>query len=319
MSRKAEISSLNARLKAIEENDLRRREENDRIRREEIYELLGQLHILLDDSENKPEKCDLKDEVPTKHKQLSNSDDLDLGDVLRSVTAQDSVSSRKAPRICRFYKVGNCRFGSGCRNIHTMPLREISSASSYYTSQARSTITKQTSTSVPREHNFAALLPTKDPRLRDSIPVNKYGERVDPYVEKPAEAIWEPYIRQVKRIRLCNAYYLTGRCTAKECNYYHGRLKFDPVDAIRYQLKTERCNKRARCRRLDCLYGHHCQSLSCDGAKLCRFDQYTHTQDLKVVRWETPDGRTAPDELQENRVLPDTSGLNIPDGLLILP
>ncbi|KAL4905490.1 hypothetical protein BDW74DRAFT_177858 [Aspergillus multicolor] len=80
MSKKAEISSLNARLKAIEENDMRRREENEHIRREEIHELLGQLHILLDGGDE-PEKCDLLDDLPIEHKQPPQRDDPDLGEI----------------------------------------------------------------------------------------------------------------------------------------------------------------------------------------------------------------------------------------------
>ncbi|KAL4990772.1 hypothetical protein BDW68DRAFT_174763 [Aspergillus falconensis] len=289
MLKRDQIASINAKLRFIQKNE--------RKRCEELNELVSQLHLLLED-ENGSDGCEVKDEALTKHGQLENFENWSFEGqpaFPKSTKAGKPASIRSipsSPKLCRFYQMGKCRYGGQCRNIHTTPLRELSSSLSYNTSRSTSTQTKRSTRRGLDETDFAAILPIPgNPKLRDSIPVNNYGERIDPHSFRPSQSVWDAYNRQVQQHKLCNDYYITGECTGDKCPYYHGRLDFDPVDAIKYELRKK---------------------TSCVGKKPCRFDTYAHEEDLAVARWEAPEGRTTLDEWLGHGLPEGSSALSNP-------
>ncbi|KAL4778548.1 hypothetical protein BJX76DRAFT_352533 [Aspergillus varians] len=165
------------------------------------------------------------------------------------------------PKICHYYPKGNCSYGRECKNIHITPRQAVASFSddngSVWTS-AHTGVTANTApeNTVRESADYATWLPSSDYRLLDSVPVNKDGERIDPYsVNSPTAP-----------------------------------LGFNPVNVIKSLLRPQKCKNGPGCRVLNCHLGHHCQKGGCKGGDLCRFDQHAHKLDLTVARWEPPEG-----------------------------
>lgn len=175
-----------------------------------------------------------------------------------------------------------------------MPRHDFSTSSDKTASVSNASQTKDSTSTTRDDNDYATSLPSPTFAI-DTIPVNKHGERIDPFSPSPPAEEWDAYNQQVKQKKLCNKHYLNGVCITQNCGFDHADLSFDPTSAIKYFLRREKCRKGHLCRDQNCWFGHHCQKGGCNGKKPGVFDRHGHTLDLAVVRWEDPTGQSTSD------------------------
>lgn len=124
-------------------------------------------------------------------------------------------------------------------------------------------------------------------QMKELIPVNKDGERIDTYCPSPPQEAWDLYQRRLKQHKLCNKYHLGGSCPDPTCQFDHSPVERPALDVMKYILRQHPCSQGSRCRSLKCYTGHHCQKEGCKG-KSCRFNRHAHTLDITVAEWVSP-------------------------------
>lgn len=132
---------------------------------------------------------------------------------------------------------------------------------------------------------------------KELIPVNKYGERIDPYHPSPPQEAWDIYQRRLKQHKLCNKHHVGGTCTHPACPFDHTPVEKPTLDVLFYILRQYPCPRGGECRLQKCVNGHICQKDGCKGMS-CRFTWRAHILDLDVTEWVLP--MAAEDEDQAN-------------------
>lgn len=120
-----------------------------------------------------------------------------------------------------------------------------------------------------------------------TVPRNKHGQRVDP-VDTTI-----PYqeLQRIKRMKLCNIYYLVGKneCSGN-CGHSHTYpLSKDEKNVLKEVARMTACHNRTDCDDIGCIYGHRCpqnkpDKKDCYYKESCRFEGWGHGIDETVVR-----------------------------------
>lgn len=119
------------------------------------------------------------------------------------------------------------------------------------------------------------------------ISTNRLGQRVD----RTDDSIANYEIQKVKKLKLCNTFYLQGqKCTSSHCTHRHDY----PISnwerkCLREVARMTPCYYRTECEDGDCIYGHRCPQSkpgepSCYYGEDCRFYGWGHGIDVRVVK-----------------------------------
>lgn len=116
---------------------------------------------------------------------------------------------------------------------------------------------------------------------------NRYGQRVD---RLDFKTIPRDDLNRIKKLKLCNFYYLLGECPNDSCHHDHsrklGKNDYFTLSAI---ARMTPCRFGLECDDPDCMYGHRCPQSEpgkkeCYWGSNCRFDTTAHGIDTNIVK-----------------------------------
>lgn len=117
---------------------------------------------------------------------------------------------------------------------------------------------------------------------------NKYGQRVDRFDFK---AINRDELNRLKKLKLCNYYFLLGECPNEEnCYHDHDRkLTRQELHTLSAIARMTPCRFGLDCSDPDCIYGHRCPQSepgkkTCFRGESCRFETLAHGIDTNIVK-----------------------------------
>ena len=134
----------------------------------------------------------------------------------------------------------------------------------------------------------------KSPETAASKPVgkaierNRHGQRID----KVDSSIPNHEIQRIKKLKLCNIYYLQGSsyCTSNNCSHSHTYpLSKGERNVLREVARMTPCYYKMDCADPECIYGHRCpqnkpDDPGCWYGEDCRFYGWGHGIDTRVVK-----------------------------------
>ncbi|EEH35608.2 C-x8-C-x5-C-x3-H type zinc finger protein [Paracoccidioides lutzii Pb01] len=116
---------------------------------------------------------------------------------------------------------------------------------------------------------------------------NKYGQRVD---RLDFKSIPKDELNRVKKLKLCNLYYLLGDCPNLSCYHTHDhKLTKNERMVLHAVARMTPCRFGTECDDPGCIYGHRCPQSEvgkkdCFWGSNCRFDTAAHGIDTKIVK-----------------------------------
>lgn len=121
-----------------------------------------------------------------------------------------------------------------------------------------------------------------------SIERNRFDQRID----KVDSSIPNHEIQRIKKLKLCNIFYLQGAsyCTSNNCSHSHTYpLSKGERSILREVARMTPCYYRMDCSDPECIYGHRCPQNKPDEAGCwygedCRFFGWGHGIDTRVVK-----------------------------------
>ena len=142
---------------------------------------------------------------------------------------------------------------------------------------------------MSRQARIIGRLPIPKDAVAGHIPVNKNGERVDFFMQKPSKREFDNFCKDYEPGKPwpCRWYHLAGKCSWEEsCRYAHTALSSKEREIVRYHAKQTACRGGSKCRQLHCPYGHICQRWYCLRANppSCPLKRF-HLVDPKVAKW----------------------------------
>ncbi|KAE8370091.1 hypothetical protein BDV27DRAFT_120014 [Aspergillus caelatus] len=164
----------------------------------------------------------------------------------------------------------------------------LSRTSTNTTTTSNSVPISSSSTNTPNSGEFqvvrskSSILPP--PKI---VERNKYGQRVD---RLDFKTIPRDEVNRIKKLKLCNFYYLQGECPNDNCHHDHSRK----LTKTEYQVLTAiarmtPCRYGLECDDPECMYGHRCPQSEpgkkdCYWGSSCRFDISAHGIDTNIVK-----------------------------------
>ncbi|KAI1611212.1 hypothetical protein EDD36DRAFT_315934 [Exophiala viscosa] len=121
-----------------------------------------------------------------------------------------------------------------------------------------------------------------------AIDRNRHGQRID----KVDSSIPNHEIQRIKKLKLCNIYYLQGSsyCTSNNCSHSHTYpLSKGERNILREVARMTPCYYKLDCSDPECIYGHRCpqndpNKSDCWYGDACRFKDFGHGIDVRVVK-----------------------------------
>lgn len=121
-----------------------------------------------------------------------------------------------------------------------------------------------------------------------AIERNRAGQRID----KVDSSIPNHEIQRIKKLKLCNIYYLQGPsyCTTNSCSHSHNYpLSKGERNVLREVARMTPCYYKMDCSDPDCIYGHRCpqnkpDDNACWYGEDCRFHGWGHGIDTRIVK-----------------------------------
>lgn len=116
---------------------------------------------------------------------------------------------------------------------------------------------------------------------------NKYGQRVDRFDFK---TVSREELTRLKKLKLCNFYFLQGECPNENCYHDHSRkLTKSELFTLRAIARMTPCRFGLECDDSECMYGHRCPQSEpgrkdCYWGSNCRFDSSAHGIDTNIVK-----------------------------------
>ncbi|PGH01793.1 hypothetical protein AJ80_08959 [Polytolypa hystricis UAMH7299] len=138
-----------------------------------------------------------------------------------------------------------------------------------------------------------ALTPFTDLTSKPSTPDppkverNKYGQRVD---RLDFKTIPKDELNRVKKLKLCNLYFLLGDCPNLNCYHTHDyKLSKNERTVLQAVARMTPCRFGTECDDSGCIYGHRCPQSEigkndCYWGSNCRFDAAAHGIDTTIVK-----------------------------------
>ena len=172
-----------------------------------------------------------------------------------------------------------------------------SSANTPSMNWATVTAQAQTTTPVTRPTATRTSTPSSTPTTESiakskvsnkSIDKNRLGMRID----RVDTDIPNYEIQRVKKLKLCNVYYLQGTtlCTSAKCSHRHDYpISNHERKILREVARMTPCYYKTECGDGDCIYGHRCpqsktNEQGCYYGEDCRFYGWGHGIDVRVVK-----------------------------------
>ncbi|KAL4912275.1 hypothetical protein BDW62DRAFT_26094 [Aspergillus aurantiobrunneus] len=116
---------------------------------------------------------------------------------------------------------------------------------------------------------------------------NKYGQRVD---RLDIQSIPREEVNRIKKLKLCNYYYLQGECPNENCHHDHSRkLTKTELLTLTAVARMTPCRYGLECDDPECMYGHRCPQSEtgrkdCYWGSSCRFSTAAHGIDTNIVK-----------------------------------
>ena len=116
---------------------------------------------------------------------------------------------------------------------------------------------------------------------------NKHGQRID---RMDFKSVSKEELSRIKKMKLCNLYYLLGECPNTNCYHDHDyKLSKEEKDVLRAVARMTPCHFGMTCEDPKCIYGHRCPQSEtgkkeCHWGSSCRFEPAQHGIDLNVVK-----------------------------------
>lgn len=116
---------------------------------------------------------------------------------------------------------------------------------------------------------------------------NRYGQRVD---RLDFKTIPRDDLNRIKKLKLCNFYYLLGECPNDSCHHDHSRkLSKNDYFTLSAIARMTPCRFGLECDDPECMYGHRCPQSEpgkkeCYWGSSCRFDTAAHGIDTNIVK-----------------------------------
>lgn len=136
----------------------------------------------------------------------------------------------------------------------------------------------------------AAKVPREEPGV---IRRNKKGQRLDP----PTPEFKKDEVNRLKKMKLCNSYYLRHDCTYKDdkCTHDHFyKPNKSEMDTLKLVARMSACIYGSECDDAKCIYGHRCpfpeakigsmRGRGCINGENCRFPAHMHAMDNVPVK-----------------------------------
>jgi hypothetical protein len=129
--------------------------------------------------------------------------------------------------------------------------------------------------------------PSENKTSTKSIFTNRLGQRID----KTDDTIPNYEIQRVKKIKLCNAYYLQDQnCTSSHCTHRHDYpISNSERKTLREVARMTPCYFQTDCEDPECIYGHRCPQskpgeAGCYYGNDCRFHGWGHGIDTRICK-----------------------------------
>lgn len=116
---------------------------------------------------------------------------------------------------------------------------------------------------------------------------NKHGQRID---RMDFKSISKEELSRIKKMKLCNLYFLLGECPNTNCYHDHAyKLSKEEKEVLRAVARMTPCHFGMTCDDPKCIYGHRCPQSEvgkkeCHWGSSCRFEPAQHGIDLTVVK-----------------------------------
>lgn len=116
---------------------------------------------------------------------------------------------------------------------------------------------------------------------------NKYGQRVD---RLDFKTVPRDELSRIKKLKLCNFYFLQGECPNDNCYHDHSRkLTKNELFILKAIARMTPCRFGLECDDPECMYGHRCPQSEpgrkdCYWGTNCRFDNSAHGIDTNIVK-----------------------------------
>ncbi|OJJ37532.1 hypothetical protein ASPWEDRAFT_39231 [Aspergillus wentii DTO 134E9] len=116
---------------------------------------------------------------------------------------------------------------------------------------------------------------------------NRYGQRVD---RLDFRSIPRDELNRIKKLKLCNFYFLQGECPNDNCHHDHSRkLSKSEYHILTAIARMTPCRFGLDCDDPECMYGHRCPQSEpgkkdCYWGSNCRFDTVAHGIDTNIVK-----------------------------------
>ncbi|KAL3436186.1 hypothetical protein BDV09DRAFT_51445 [Aspergillus tetrazonus] len=204
----------------------------------------------------------------------------------------------KFPEIFRDSKINNTAWISWKAAVATKPRSLLTPSPNPHVaplSRTPSNITT-TSNSAPISSTPASSHGSDDFQLVRQKPIfsrpkvverNKYGQRVD---RLDIGSIPREEVNRIKKMKLCNYYYLQGECPNENCHHDHSRkLTKSELHTLTAVARMTPCRYGLECDDPECMYGHRCPQSEvgrkdCYWGSNCRFSTAAHGIDTNIVK-----------------------------------
>ncbi|KAH2316200.1 hypothetical protein KXW18_004356 [Aspergillus fumigatus] len=168
----------------------------------------------------------------------------------------------------------------------------LSKTSANTTMTSNSPALSTSSRKMPKSEEFQPVVRSIRSKASSSSPPkiveqNKYGQRVDRFDIK---TISKDDLARMKKLKLCNYFYLKGECPIEDCRHDHSRkLTKSEYHTLMVVARMTPCRYKFECDDPDCMYGHRCPhsepgKRECVWGSTCRFDAAAHGIDTIIVK-----------------------------------
>ncbi|KAL1999242.1 hypothetical protein VTN02DRAFT_4831 [Thermoascus thermophilus] len=172
-------------------------------------------------------------------------------------------------------------------NQNPATLTRTSTNTSSSTSAAQSWASL-TASSSPGDLNLVTSSKPSSPAPQPKVVErNKYGQRVD---RLDFKNIPKEELARIKKMKLCNLYFLIGDCPNVNCYHDHSyKLTKNERVILQAVARMTPCRYGLDCDDPSCIYGHRCPQSEvgkkdCFWGANCRFDESAHGIDTTVVK-----------------------------------
>ncbi|KAL4801159.1 hypothetical protein BDV19DRAFT_8865 [Aspergillus venezuelensis] len=175
-------------------------------------------------------------------------------------------------------------------NPHAVPLSRTPSDMTTATTATTASNTAPVSSTPASSHSsddFQLVRSKPNSSRPKVVERNKYGQRVD---RLDIQSMPREEVNRIKKLKLCNYYFLQGECPNENCHHDHDRkLTKSELHTLTAVARMTPCRYGLECDDPECLYGHRCPQSEvgrkdCYWGSSCRFNTAAHGIDTNIVK-----------------------------------